>query len=300
MGDQKCKKYLKGNLVDNRYLLINSLGKGSCAAVWKAYDKKRDKNLAIKLAHDSDTYPNIYNEIYFLKLFHIKHIPGVPHLIHTLKSPTLVDPYGFTMLLYHKSLHQCICSNETIINITKQLLKTLHNVHKIGIIHTDIKPSNILWENKREEKVILCDFDWACLIKNINNHKMVTTTTWYRAPEMVLRSLRLKEKDRTRRINDNVSEKIDIWSLAITIIELIMYQPYKDDIDNLNHKNPFNMNKDNKYYYDDQLHMDMIKSLKIGKYVQHPDLKDLLSQMLVIDPDLRPSCKQLLKHPIFD
>ncbi len=77
-------------------------------------------------------------------------------------------------------------------------------MHKRNFIHRDIKPENILLNKDLEIK--LCDFGWACKIKQGEMRESICGTPEYMSPEVVL--------------SYGHDFKTDIWSLGILLYEL--------------------------------------------------------------------------------
>lgn len=92
-------------------------------------------------------------------------------------------------------------------------MKGLSAVHQAGVIHRDIKPQNLLVNEKLELRI--CDFGLAT-VKNetINANYDLTpyvVTRWFRAPELLL-----KYQSRT------YTSKVDLWSVGCIFAELYL------------------------------------------------------------------------------
>ena len=120
-----------------------------------------------------------------------------------------------------------------IVNQTIEVLEALKILHSNKIIHRDIRPENILIENK---KAILIDFESAKCekLKEIDKYSMFTFV--YSAPEQVLK------------INELVNESSDIYSLGVTLWVLFngklpFVHPIPEVIANLQVTYPIQINR---------------------------------------------------------
>lgn len=93
---------------------------------------------------------------------------------------------------------------------TKQILICLAKIHKIGIIHCDIKPENIMFRPQQPDKPILIDFSSSCS----NGSQMFTyiQSRFYRSPEVLLAM-------------KPYTEKVDMWSLGCVLAEMYLGLP---------------------------------------------------------------------------
>lgn len=121
------------------------------------------------------------------------------------------------MKRYQCDLHQVICELEltfdTICGFTNDLFSACAYIHKIGIIHGDLKPQNLLIDST---KLLLCDFGVATLSceKYHNNH---VQTCIYRAPEVKF--------DPDKKLIQ-YSNLVDIWSVGCIIYEMCTNEPF--------------------------------------------------------------------------
>mmetsp|Transcript_11589 Transcript_11589/g.23801 ORF Transcript_11589/g.23801 Transcript_11589/m.23801 type:complete len:905 (+) Transcript_11589:1-2715(+) len=88
--------------------------------------------------------------------------------------------------------------------ITRQSLIALDFIHKLGFIHSDVKPENILLSSYSKAKVKLIDFGSSCYLTDRQSSYIQSRS--YRAPEVVL--------------GLPYDGKIDIWSLGCVVAEM--------------------------------------------------------------------------------
>ncbi|KAG9002564.1 hypothetical protein FRB95_008445 [Tulasnella sp. JGI-2019a] len=98
--------------------------------------------------------------------------------------------------------------------IVREVLVALSFLHKAGVIHRDIKAANVLITS--QGRVVLCDFGVSALLATTHSKRatMVGTPYWM-APEVISGSL--------------YDTKADIWSLGVTIYEMMMKTPPHSD-----------------------------------------------------------------------
>jgi mitogen-activated protein kinase 15 len=98
--------------------------------------------------------------------------------------------------------------------IIYQLAKSLKFVHSAGLVHRDVKPSNILINPNCE--IRLCDFGLSRTLWKYNNQETKLTefiaTRWYRSPEVLFGS-------------HYYNTKSDMWSVGCLIYEMYARRP---------------------------------------------------------------------------
>lgn len=99
-------------------------------------------------------------------------------------------------------------------HIAWQLLSALECLHTVGIVHRDVKPSNILID--RQCDVRLCDFGLARGLTTGREKEQVLTSyiaaRWYRAPEVILSA-------------ENYGFGVDLWAAGCIMAEMVLRRP---------------------------------------------------------------------------
>ena len=203
--------------------------------------------------------------------------------------------------------------------LLKSLLSALNSINKMGIIHSDIKPENILieysgssLENNFEIKAIkIIDYGSAFFINNTSN--ISSNTPEYLCPEITIGNKKfLKE---LKNNNMKYINCIDIWSLGITFLELCLCCPawmsYKAKViinGKIYHPNGLFgcRGRDANKIYQKQVELckNINKKLKnsmlyLFEVNDRNNFVDLIKKMLELDYKKRISCQDAINHPFF-
>ncbi|KAK8894116.1 Serine/threonine-protein kinase 4 [Tritrichomonas musculus] len=121
--------------------------------------------------------------------------------------------------------------NEREINaIVLLTLKALQNIHSKGIIHNDIKAGNILFTPSGQLKIVdTYVANAVSLVNELDNHSLKSPPTW-KAPEYLEENV-VKGVSDVNKMHLGLSEKSDIWSLGITILEMFSEKPPNSEVD---------------------------------------------------------------------
>lgn len=152
----------------------------------------------------------------------------------------------------------------------RELVVGLKCMHDRGLMHRDLKSANILLDGTNSIRII--DFGMSRPITHLMTS--MVCTLWYRAPEL----LEYGEKN----VYAKYSTKVDIWSIGIILLEMLLgYAPCKSNSEVEQYKiirrDLSDMNT--KFYFLDET------------------VKNLLIQMLKIDPRERIGIEEILQHP---
>lgn len=196
------------------YVKLDKLGEGTYATVYKGKSRLTDNLVALKeirLEHEEGAPCTAIREVSLLKDLKHNNIVTLHDIVHTEKSLTLVFEY------LDKDLKQYMdeCGNEISLNNVKmflfQLLRGLAYCHKRKILHRDLKPQNLLINDKGELK--LADFGLA-RAKSVptKTYSNEVVTLWYRPPDVLLGST-------------DYSVSIDMWGVGCIFFEMASGQP---------------------------------------------------------------------------
>ncbi|XP_029690283.1 cyclin-dependent kinase 16 [Takifugu rubripes] len=196
------------------YIKLDKLGEGTYATVYKGRSKLTDNLVALKeirLEHEEGAPCTAIREVSLLKDLKHANIVTLHDIIHTQKSLTLVFEY------LDKDLKQYLDDCGNLINVHNvklflfQLLRGLSYCHRRKVLHRDLKPQNLLINERGELK--LADFGLA-RAKSIptKTYSNEVVTLWYRPPDILLGST-------------DYSTHIDMWGVGCIFYEMVTGRP---------------------------------------------------------------------------
>ena len=210
-----------GMIINEKYKVIEKLGSGRFSRVWKVLNTEDDKHYALKIYKSSKDYDDYYkNEIQVYTILG-DDVPST--IVKKYDNFEIEDEHGsHGCLLFElcgsnliKLLDQSDDNKlpEPIVKyIVKQVLEALKFIHSKNLIHTDIKPENILLEKDFNQisdfydmKIKLLDLGSSTVVDDL--YTLSIGTTPYLAPEVVLRS--------------KYNTSVDIWAVGCLIYELM-------------------------------------------------------------------------------
>lgn len=253
-------------LLDGRYQLGECIGQGGMARVYRAEDVILGRTVAIKMMRtDADELsipPRARTEMALLAslnhpslvtLFDASIVPGRPEYL----VMELVDGTS----LAH-ALHAGPLDAAEVAGIAGELASALHVVHAAGIVHRDVKPSNVLLAHTprpaRAYLAKLADFGVAYLVDStrLTSPGMVMGTAAYLAPEQVR--------------GEAAGTPADIYALGLLLLEALTGERAFPEASGIG-----------------QVMARLVETPAVPEWVG-PEWTSLLASMLARDPAARP------------
>lgn len=196
------------------FLLVRKLGVGSMGAVYQAYDENLWRQVAMKvIMKGADSDNGVFEEC--LKESRAMASVNHPNVAQVYElSEDMGQPYIVMELLDGGRFDQLIKSDKVIdeirvLEIGADIAAGLTAINRLGLVHGDIKPENIMFSRDGTAKLV--DFGMAIRWKNTEPDGKVRGTPYYVAPE-VARS-------------QKIDPRADIYSLGATLYHALAKRP---------------------------------------------------------------------------
>ncbi|OHT16732.1 CAMK family protein kinase [Tritrichomonas foetus] len=245
-----------------KYFCTSKVGCNSASTIYQANSQTNSKQLVVKVSNET---PEFENEIKLLKFCQHEGVVKFVDSFHDDSKQILVLEAG-------KELFQYIIDNNGFSEkeakkLFKNIFLAVKYIHSKSIVHRDIKLENIIITEKGKLKLI--DFGLASELNKCKDSKNLCGTALYLSPEVIQKK--------------GYSEKVDIWSLGITLFGAVA--------------GFFPFDSSDEYSY-------AIEALTAEPAFEDADVsesfKDLIRHMLEKNPEKRYSAEQCLCHEWFE
>jgi serine/threonine-protein kinase len=196
-------------LGEGRFHLLEIIGRGGFATVWKAWDEERKELVAVKILHGLHAEDRTRRERFFRgarKMAELHH----PGIVRVLATELEENGKHFFVMDYvgGGDLRRAVLAGELprekILPVLLAVGEALAFAHEKGVVHRDVKPANILLDGDRPK---LTDFDLVRAFDTTGGTQTqgLLGTVLYSAPEM---------------LGDAKSASVaaDVYSLAMTAV----------------------------------------------------------------------------------
>jgi serine/threonine protein kinase/Tfp pilus assembly protein PilF len=201
-----------GSTFAGRYQIIEELGEGGMGKVYKVLDKETNEKVALKLikpaiASDEKTIERFRNELSTARKISQKYVCRMYDLNREEGSYFITMEYvpGEDLKGFMRRSGQLAVG--TAIRIVKQVCEGLTEAHRLGVVHRDLKPGNIMIDKEGNARIM--DFGIARSLKRkgITGAGVMIGTPEYMSPEQVE--------------GKEVDQRSDIYSVGIILFEMI-------------------------------------------------------------------------------
>ena len=211
-----------GKLLDNRYEILEQIGMGGMARVFRALDHRLNRQVAVKvlrddLAEDAELRRRFHEESQAVAMLSHPNIVAVYDVSRSSDLEYIVMELidGITLKQYMQKKGNKLNWREALHFIT-QIVKALGHAHSRGIIHRDIKPHNIMV--LRDGSVKVADFGIARVASG--GHSTLT--------QEALGSVHYISPEQAR--GSHIDARSDLYSAGVVLYEMITGRlPFEGD-----------------------------------------------------------------------
>ena len=262
---------MTNRVLDQRYELLERVGGGGMADVYKAQDRLLDRPVAVKILH-----AQFQSDEEFIEKFH-REAQAAARLSH----PNIVNIYDvgasgddhYIVMEYvpGRTLKELIqqrghLAPEEALTITGEIAEALAHAHAHGLVHCDIKPHNILMINGQTAKVADFGIARAVTESTMTYSGNVIGSVHYFSPEQAKGTM--------------ITPKSDVYSLGVVLYEMLTGElPFTGE-------NPVSIAM--KHLQDEPTPV-----RRIDPDIP-PVVEALVSRMMAKDPAMRPSSEEVV------
>ena len=210
--ETRTEELARGTVFAGRYEIIEELGQGGMGKVYRAFDKKIEEEVALKLlkpeiAADRKTIERFRNELKFARKIRHANVCGMFDLGEEGKTLFISMEYvrGEDLKSFIRRAKQLNVG--TAIAIARQVAEGLAEAHKLGVIHRDLKPHNIMIDKEGNAKIM--DFGIARTLAGAGTtaEGVIIGTPEYMSPEQVE--------------GKAADQRADIYALGVILFEML-------------------------------------------------------------------------------
>jgi len=272
MGNKSSRKKF-----ENEYIQGGMLGKGAFATVYSARLKSEPSKIyaakVIAKEHVSKKeLRDSRDEIEIMRTLNHANVVSLREVFDSKKRLVLVMEYCSGGHLLQRIIKMKFYTEGDASRVIRQITSAVQHMHQLGVVHRDLKPENILYATPDANSAIkITDFGLSKYLPQGVKQSMTAAcgTPSYVAPEVVMRK------------PEGYNNKCDLWSVGVIMYVLLSGYP------------PF---------FGKKLGT-LLARIKSAKYDFGPkpfanvsdDAKQIIRELLVVDPEKRLSATELLR-----
>ncbi|XP_014662215.1 PREDICTED: calcium/calmodulin-dependent protein kinase type IV-like [Priapulus caudatus] len=262
---------IKSKPLNDFYTILKELGRGATSVVYNCIEIRTNKPYAVKIIKKNVDKKIIRTEIgVLLKLKH-PNVIELKEIFETTEEIHLVLELVTGGELFERIVARGCYTEQDAAVCVRQMLQAVMFLHDNGVVHRDLKPENLLYKDKAEKSLLkIADFGLSKIITHDATMSTVCGTPGYCAPEILK--------------GEQYGSAVDMWSVGvISYILLCGFEPF----------------------YDERGDHEMFQKILRGDFAfvspwwddVSKYAKNLIANMLVVDPKERLTAHQAIQHP---
>ena len=285
------KELTTGSSFASRYQVIEEVGKGGMGRVYKVFDKEIEEKVALKLlkpeiATDEETIKRFRNEIRVARKIVHKNVCRMYDLGQAEGTYFITMEYveGEDLKSLIRRIGQLPIGKS--LSIAKQVAEGLAEAHRLGVVHRDLKPQNIMIDKEGNARIMDFGIARSLKTKGITGGEVLIGTPEYMSPEQVEAK--------------GVDERSDLYALGVILYEMVTGRvPFEGDTAlsvALKHKTetPKDPREINAQIPDD-LSALILRSLEKDKEKRFPRTEELIQEISRIEKVTSTTKRELAK-----
>lgn len=201
------------NIIDDRYALVELLGRGGTAKVYLAYDNVLGQDVALKILREQYAEDEKFVERFRREAQSVARLSH-PNIVPVYDWGRSGDDVYYTTMEYvpRGTLRAWIKRNgpfspATAIGVALQIAGALSAAHENGIIHRDVKPQNVLVTKNGDVKVTDFGIAWAAAASSLTTTGTIWGTATHISPEQAM--------------GRPAGPRSDLYSLGVVLYEML-------------------------------------------------------------------------------
>jgi serine/threonine protein kinase len=202
----------RGTTFARRFEIIEEIGKGGMGTVYKAYDSKIREVVALKLlkpeiASDLEVIERFRNEIKLARQVSHRHVCRMYDLGEEWLSIYISMEYVAGEDLKSFIRRSGHLNEPKAVDLARQILEGLVEAHRLGVVHRDLKPQNIMIDKEGNAKIMDFGIARSLHTRGVTGTGVIIGTPEYMAPEQA------EGRD--------VDHRADIYALGAILFEMV-------------------------------------------------------------------------------
>jgi len=202
----------RGTTFARRFEIIEEIGKGGMGTVYKAYDSKIREVVALKLlkpeiASDIEVIERFRNELKLARQVSHRHVCRMYDLGEEWLLIYISMEYVAGEDLKSFIRRSGHLNEAKALDLAKQILEGLVEAHRLGVVHRDLKPQNIMIDKEGNAKIMDFGIARSLHTKGVTGAGVIIGTPEYMAPEQA------EARD--------VDHRADIYALGAILFEMV-------------------------------------------------------------------------------
>ncbi len=283
------KELTTGSTFAKRYQVIEELGKGGMGKVYKVLDKDIKEKVALKLlspeiASDEKTIERFSNELKFARKISHRNVCRMYDLGKEEGSHYITMEYvpGEDLKRLVRKVGQL--SAGKAIFIAKQTCEGLAEAHRLGVVHRDLKPQNVMVDEEGNARIMDFGIARSLKAKGVTGSGVMIGTPEYMSPEQA----EVKEVDL----------RSDIYSLGVILYEMLTGQvPFEGETPlsiAMKHKSQEPRDpKEINAQISENLSRVILKCMEKDREKRYQNVEDILSELINIEEGI-PTTERIL------